>query len=378
MLLSGLLHIFLPNGFIRRRFRGARGVLSAVTLGIPLPLCSCGVVPAGIGLKNEGASDGASIGFLISTPQTGVDSILVATSFFGWPFAIFKMLAALVTGVVGGLFAERTDKNSLSADAPKKQCDTPKSNASFNEFIAHSVEILRSIWLWLLVGIVISAVIENWMPKEWIESVGSWGVLPAMLLVLVFSTPLYVCATASVPIAAALVAGGMPPAAAMVFLMAGPATNATTMGAIYGKFGTRTLTIYLGSVIAGSMLFGFTFDWLLTTEAATGAVHVHDHTSWIAIASGTVIALLMGWFALESIGKLFRSGPKNSDDAKELLVDGMNCHSCVSKLERELKKNPKVNSAMVQLNPGKAIVTGAIEVHELRQVVTGAGFTPVE
>ena len=100
MLLSGALHVFLPDGFVQRKFQGLGGILKAVVLGVPLPLCSCGVIPAGIGLKNQGASDGAAVGFLISTPQTGVDSVLVSASFFGWPFALFKVAAALITGFV--------------------------------------------------------------------------------------------------------------------------------------------------------------------------------------------------------------------------------------------------------------------------------------
>ena len=109
MLLSGLLHVFLPAGFVRKKFQGAIGVVKAVLLGVPLPLCSCGVVPAGIGLKNQGASNGASVGFLISTPQTGVDSILVSASFFGWPFAFFKMAVAAITGVIGGWITDRVE-----------------------------------------------------------------------------------------------------------------------------------------------------------------------------------------------------------------------------------------------------------------------------
>ena len=130
MLLSGLLHVGLPKDFVRRKFQGFSGVVKSVLLGVPLPLCSCGVVPAGIGLKNQGASDGASVGFLISTPQTGVDSILVSASFFGWPFAIFKMFTAAVTGLIGGALADRVspaaelpDSTGL-ADANNSGCST--------------------------------------------------------------------------------------------------------------------------------------------------------------------------------------------------------------------------------------------------------------
>ncbi|MFC1759780.1 permease [Planctomycetota bacterium] len=101
-ILSGVLHLFLPQATIKKYLNGRSGVLRAVIFGIPLPLCSCGVVPAGIGLKKDGASDGAAIGFLIATPQTGVDSIVASAGILGWPFALFKVVAALVTGVFGG------------------------------------------------------------------------------------------------------------------------------------------------------------------------------------------------------------------------------------------------------------------------------------
>ncbi|MFT5442843.1 MAG: uncharacterized membrane protein YraQ (UPF0718 family), partial [Myxococcota bacterium] len=107
MVVSGLLHGLLPRDFIKRQLQGRTGIAKAVSLGIPLPLCSCGVIPAGLGLKRDGASNGASMGFLISTPQTGVDSILVSASFLGWPFALFKVLAAAVTGLLGGWLSDR-------------------------------------------------------------------------------------------------------------------------------------------------------------------------------------------------------------------------------------------------------------------------------
>lgn len=301
MALSGLLHVLLPKEFIRKRFRGPSGVVSAVTLGIPLPLCSCGVIPAGIGLKNEGASDGAAVGFLISTPQTGVDSILVSASFFGWPFAIFKMVAALVTGVFGGLLADRgVPPDETEQESPASTESTNKSK-HWTEAFTHAIDILRSIWIWLVIGIVVSAVIETWVPQSWIVSVNQLGLFPSMLLVLLVSVPLYVCATASVPIAAALVAAGLPPAAALVFLMAGPATNVTTMGAIYGRFGPRTLAIYILSIVGGSMLFASFFDWVITSSVSNSALHAHDHTHWISVVSAIILLGLIGWFAWEKL-----------------------------------------------------------------------------
>ena len=293
LVLSAALHILLPADFVRRRFHGRLGVLQAVAIGVPLPLCSCGVIPAGIGLKNDGADDGSSVGFLISTPQTGVDSILVSVSFFGWPFAIFKMLTALVLGVLGGWL---TNSVSNSQSSKAEVNDSPglpiaQSCCSGNHEHAHEdtntawwirawrhcLEIFDSIWLWLVIGIFVSALIDVAIPDEWIAKAGGLGTWGAMLLVLLVSVPLYVCATASVPMAAALVAGGFPPAAAMVFLVAGPATNASTIGAIFGRFGIRVLAIYLSVIVLGSLVFGWLFDYLLvaTVSETTGVGHAH-------------------------------------------------------------------------------------------------------
>ena len=259
MLIAGALHVLLPATLVKRKFRGPWGVIRAVAFGVPLPLCSCGVIPAGIGIRNDGADDGAAVGFLISTPQTGVDSVLVSMSFFGWPFAVFKMLSAFVLGIVGGWLTnllsveEKQIEGQLpvvgiSSEGSSACCDHdggPQANAGLlNRGVKHAVEVFRSIWFWMIIGIVVSAAISVYLPGEWMQRVGQAGSIPGMLLVLVIALPLYVCATASVPIAAALVAQGMPVSAAMVFLMAGPASNLATVGSIYGRFGIRPLLVY--------------------------------------------------------------------------------------------------------------------------------------
>ena len=146
MLISGILHVVLPKSFVRRRFRGFGGVVKSVLLGVPLPLCSCGVIPAGIGLKNDGASDGAAVGFLISTPQTGIDSVLVSASFFGWPFAIFKMFAAAVTGILGGWLTEVSGESETELDQKSVDCHT--DDGSTEETEARPA-LLRSRTAWI-------------------------------------------------------------------------------------------------------------------------------------------------------------------------------------------------------------------------------------
>ena len=135
---SGLIHAYLPRSFVAKFLRGGRGVLAGVAVGIPLPLCSCGVIPAALGLKKDGASDGATMGFLISTPQTGVDSIMVSAAFLGWPFAIFKVVGAALTGLVGGVIADKV----TTAEASEYTAEINQSGRpGFQDGVAHAMTV---------------------------------------------------------------------------------------------------------------------------------------------------------------------------------------------------------------------------------------------
>ena len=386
MLISGILHVALPKSFVRRRFRGFGGVVKSVLLGVPLPLCSCGVVPAGIGLKNDGASDGASVGFLISTPQTGIDSVLVSASFFGWPFAIFKMLAAAVTGIVGGWLTEvsgepESELDQVPGDSRTDDLSTgeistcpalPRSRTAWiGELWSHSMEVLQSIWWWLLVGVFVSALITSLGFEGIIQQVGEGGLFVSMLLMLVIATPLYVCATASVPIAAALVSSGLPPAVALVFLMAGPATNLTTMGAIRKRFGWRVLGVYLGTLIVGSFLSAFLFDWVLSARVGAGDIHGHHHNNWWSTLSAIAVLLLIGHIVLK---RFFVPQHVEDSSTVELFVAGMNCSSCVNRIETAVGKLTGVDSIRVDLGRGVASINGQVSAGEIETVVEGLGF----
>lgn len=340
---AGLLHVLLPSGFVQRNLQGRAGVFKAVALGVPLPLCSCGVIPAGLGLKKDGASDGASVAFLISTPQTGVDSVLVSASMLGWPFALFKVVSAALLGIVGGLLAGSGQGPAAPAKVEKKPRPTWKAG------ITHSVEMLRSIWGWLAFGVVASAAITVLVPTGSLSSMSAAGGLLAMGAVLAISVPLYVCATASVPIAAALVAGGFPPGAALVFLIAGPATNVATLGAVYGAFGKRIVAVYLGTIVIGSVTLGSAFDFLL--DGTVVAAHVHG-SSPVAAACAVALALAMAFFAVESAARRLRRPPKGL----VLSVEGMTCGGCAKKVERAILEVPGVNAALVSFDEKSATV----------------------
>jgi len=367
---AGLLHVLLPRDFARRQFRGASGVAKAVALGVPLPLCSCGVIPAGLGLKKDGASDGAAVGFLISTPQTGVDSLLVSASFLGWPFTIFKCVSALVMGLAGGVATEilHTDAHEASS---LEEATAPQSTVGFFE---HVVDVIRPIWKWIVFGVVASAAITVWIPPD---AMAGWsGVHPALtgLGALVIAVPLYVCATASVPIAAALVTQGMPTGAALVFLMAGPATNIATIGAVKRAFGNRVLGVYLATVVLGSVALAYVYDAFIPFEALGTLTHEHGHPWW-AWASAVALGALFLYFVLDDLrAAVRRRAVPASSAALTLEVEGLTCNNCVRKLERALQETDGVASATVTLEPSRATVESSLTPADLEAVVRATGY----
>ncbi len=373
---AGLLHVLLPRDFVRRQLDGRWAVLKAVALGVPLPLCSCGVIPAGLGLRKDGASNGATVGFLISTPQTGVDSILVSASFLGWPFALFKVASAALTGIVGGYLADAVAPPAPPPPAASTADLDAAHGRGWRGFVTHSLEILETIWHWLVFGVVVSAAIQTYLPPGLLAGLAGHGGLLAMLAMLAIALPLYVCATASVPIAAALVAGGLPPGAALVFLMAGPATNVATIGAIYRTLGGRALLVYLGTIVGGSIGLGLAFDFVLQASAISAVGH-HHGAAWWSVASAVVLLLLVSWFALRSLaGFIRRHGSQGSSDAAiELGVDGMTCNACVARLERALLKDDEIEAVRVELEPGLARITGTASEDRIRELVERAGFS---
>lgn len=396
-LLAALLHVLLPRNLIRRQLSGYGGAVKAVVLGVPLPLCSCGVIPAGIGLKRTGASNGSAMGFLISTPQTGVDSILVSATFLGWPFALFKVAAAAVTGIAGGWWVEamKDDGAPVEDEAQAEEAVVESSSghgirytvlAKVSEMVAHGAELLQSIWRWVAVGILVSAAIEVLLPQQaWLD-LAALGTFGAAAAALVISLPLYVCATASVPIAAALVANGLPLGAALVFLMAGPATNVATVGAVYRGFGRKVTAAYLTIVIVGSLGFAVLFETLIG-GAAPRAGHAHEHTvSWWAATSAILLVLMFGWFGLQEFRRWRRNARADrwsseqvaagepGDRAVEIAVTGMTCGHCAETVESALLAAPGVQAARVDLTGGTATVWGAAAAATLREAVQDAGF----
>ena len=258
LFIAGILHEFVPRRIYANRLSGNNfsSVLWAALFGIPLPLCSCGVIPTAASLRREGASKGATVSFLVSTPQTGVDSILATASLLGIPFAIMRPLAALVTALAGGYAVNRLDKDDNWSSTDCKEKRAKKSFWKKCAGVLHYgfIEMLQDVGKWIVIGLIIAAIITVAVPDNLFSLLNGYPLLN-MLVILLISIPMYLCATGSIPIAAALMLKGLSPGAAFVLLMAGPATNMAAIFVINKILGKKSLVIYLASIIAGAIFF---------------------------------------------------------------------------------------------------------------------------
>lgn len=278
---AGLLSMLVSRKMVERHL-GGPGVLplfKAAIFGVPLPLCSCGVIPVSMSLHKQGASKGATISFLLSTPQTGVDSILVTYSLLGPVFAIFRPLVALVTGVVGGLLVNlfgKSDDAVSPVDPPGDDVPNPTWMKKFLDGMDYAfVTLPRDIGKPLLLGLAIAAIISALTPDDFFAEKLGRG-LPAMLVMMAVGIPIYVCASASVPVAAALILKGLSPGAALVFLMTGPATNAAGLATIWNAMGRRTALLYLATVAGCALAAGLLLDALVSRMEIETVSHVHQ------------------------------------------------------------------------------------------------------
>lgn len=337
-LLAGILHVWVPNQVYVPKISKSNfaSVLWAALFGVPLPICSCGVIPTSIAIRKEGASKGASVSFLISTPATGVDSILATYSLLGLPFAILRPVAAFVTALFGGVLTnfatrgESADSAELHGHSAVKhehhhhdhddhcecgdhddhceccdhddcdddcECDGHEHgccccgnqatrDATFTEKIKETfryglVNMVGDVSKWLMIGLLLGALISAFVPNELFLALREYPIL-CMICVLLLAMPMYTCATGSIPLALALVAKGITPGAALVLLMAGPATSIASMLVVGKAFGKRTLAAYLFSIAFGAMFFGFivdTFfmDTFLSAMLPQGTADCHGH-----------------------------------------------------------------------------------------------------
>ena len=397
---AGIMHAFVPNTLYKKYLGGKsfRSVFNATLLGIPLPLCSCGVIPTAMSLRKDGASKGATIAFLIATPQTGVDSIFATYSIMGLPFAILRPIAASFTALLGGFLgiklADEKEENKIMELQQSNSAETEKK--SFGEKIKNAlryafVDMMQDIGRWLVVGLVVAGIITVFVPDSFFELFAHSSLL-SMLFVLLLSIPMYLCATGSIPIAVALMLKGLSPGTALVLLMAGPAVNAASILIVSKVMGRRTLLVYLGSIIAGAMTMGLAIDHLLPREWFThpiAAIHEHSHHGlpiFNIICSAVLVILLVNAFIQRhrhshhdcNCGHC--DGDNCSCNSKEesttiLEIEGMSCNHCKASVEKALKGIAGVESVDIDLATGKAMVKGTFDTEEAIKAVEAIGFT---
>lgn len=345
-LLAGIMHAFIPKRYFTRYLSkpDLRSVVNAALLGIPLPLCSCGVLPTAMSLRKEGASKGAATSFLIATPQTGVDSIIATFSLMGLPFAVIRPIVALVTALFGGTLVNVIDKEKPEKAEEAEHCCCHHEEEEAEHCCCHHeeeeaghccchheeeeaghccchheadakqttflgkclvalryafVDMIADIGKWLVLGLVIAALITVLVPDTFF-AVFADNTWLSILLVLAISIPMYICATGSIPIAVALMLKGLTPGAALVLLMAGPAANFASILVIRKQMGLRTLMAYLAAIVGGAIGGALVIDYLLprawfTDHLVQMSAHCVEGASWFQWTCTAVLLLLLGY-----------------------------------------------------------------------------------
>jgi uncharacterized membrane protein YraQ (UPF0718 family)/copper chaperone CopZ len=383
-LIAGILYLYIKPELVERHLggRGVSQVVKASVLGVPLPLCSCGVIPVAASLRRHGAGRGATASFLISTPQTGVDSIMVTLSLLGPVFAIFRPLFAFVSGIFGGGLVNALEGDGEN-DNPAKDpaCLTCRSEGSHAgagvtgalRYGFHTLpgDINRA----LIVGIILAGLIGSLVPDDFFASVLGGGIL-AMLVMMAVGIPIYVCATASVPIAAALIAKGVSPGAALVFLMTGPATNAATILTVSRVMGRRTAAVYIATVAVCAVAGGLLLDAIYQAGSYGGmAGHAWMLPGWLKSSSAVVLAAIIVFSFFRAPGGKGDPAEAEGGASVTMRIKGMTCGHCVESVTKALMETGGVVSAHVDLKKGEAVVSGRdMETARLVEAVESLGY----
>ncbi|MBB1269625.1 SO_0444 family Cu/Zn efflux transporter [Shewanella sp. SR44-3] len=435
LILAGLLKVFVPMAWMQKQLggHGVKSVVKAALIGAPLPLCSCGVIPAAVGLRRSGASKAATTSFLVSTPETGVDSITVSYVLLGPFMAIIRPIAAITSAIVAGLLVGKDEAepskpvatsapespSNMAATPSKSSCcaskaspvviaeplvkpssssccastktdtaapelfteiaaaapvktssccastktatetavpsaipdteitktsccaSTSESNNVSKEAHSHTestdseaccaatqdtatelkdksiisrigtglhyaaTDLVRDTTMWLLVGLFFAALVQTYVPTDFLAQWGD-GIL-AMLVMVIVSVPMYICATASTPIAAGLLLAGVSPGAVLVFMMAGPATNIATLGVVVKELGKRALFGYLGGVLGVALAFGVLVNYLVDTFGFVVMPQIGEEHALLphglVVTSGIILAILMAKVIYDKIPK---------------------------------------------------------------------------
>jgi uncharacterized membrane protein YraQ (UPF0718 family)/protein-tyrosine-phosphatase len=426
VLFAGVLKQIIPEDFVSKHLgKDTFGsVIKSSLFGIPLPLCSCSVIPFASSLKKEGASSGSVLSFLISTPITGADSILATYGFFGWIFTLYRVITSLIIAIVAGILQnlfgkvpqEAEEEESCSTCGCGESCSTETGSKGFSmkKAVDYAVfDIFKDFAKPLFWGLVLGALITTFMPKDIMQYLGD-NLLVTYLLILLFSMPLYICATASLPIAASLIASGLSGGAAFILLSAGPATNSVTMGVVLKTLGKKALIIYLSVIGLFSLLFGYLFDLFFPgILSAQMTEHIEEFGLMAQLSAllmlGMMLYVLVEPYLMKKITKekmmkkspapagnmTFAAAPVKKEKRKKVLVlcTGNSCRSIIAEalINKELEGVEAYSSGVApsgRVNPNAKRVLEAHDAwddtyhsktldevmhHDFDLVVTGCG-----
>ncbi len=379
-LIAGVLHVFVPRNFYANYLSSNNklSVLWAALLGIPLPLCSCGVIPTAIGLKNEKASKGAIASFLIATPQTGIDSILATFSLMGLGFAIIRPTAALITGICGGLLVNRLVHENDINDYATSSCQVETGNKLWRVLKYAFYDMLRDIGLRLLIGLVVAALIQVAVPDEFFLSFGNQPLLQ-MLVILIIAVPMYICSTGSIPVAAALMMKGLSPGAALVMLMAGPAVNLASILVIHKTLGRRFTSIYLMTIVGFAVLFGVLLnatgiDFNVATQESC-CMSTSALPNPFKIVCATVLTLLIIFALIMKFFSKFTTNRPLDPDVTIYRVEDMHCSHCEAAVVRAVEEVAGVEKATASASANTLTIKGPATEEAIRTAVEGIGYT---
>ena len=383
--IAGLMHAFVPQKTFARHLAGTgwRSVVKSAAIGIPLPLCSCGVLPAAISMRRNGASRAASTSFLIATPQTGIDSIAATWSLLGPAFAIIRPIAALVTAVFGGIAVGKSERKNAECINCQPIAEEVAEHKKFGRKLLDAlrygfIDLVGSIGSWLVAGLIIAALITVYVPADYFTVIGSKPLL-STVTVLVIAIPMYVCATGSIPIALSLMLKGLSPGTALVLLMAGPAANFASFTLISREMGRKSAIIYLISIVVGAMTFGLIIDYVLPADWFTirnaQAMAGKEHTfSLLSTASSAVLVILL---VVTFIKGHKRKHINVSTMTKEYKIKGMHCSHCQATVVKSISSVKGVKQVDVNLSTGIATVEGEHNAEDVVAAVRDAGFDVV-
>ncbi len=364
-LMAALIKAFVPAEAMYKHLGGSGSwvTVKAALIGAPLPLCSCGVVPAALGLRASGASKNATVSFLVATPETGVDSVSFTYALMGPVMAVIRPIAAVVSAIAAGLLVGRSERQTSKTNDPKAQvassapqscceaegplanteastccdsrqvvlvkeassccsaeaastvtesggcCDNGVAEVVEADFQAPSVwmrltdglayafgKLIRDVVVWLLVGLLVAAMVQHYVPNDFFQILGDG--FGSMLLMAVIGIPMYVCATASTPIAAGFLMAGVSPGAVLVFMLLGPASNIGTLFIVKNELGARALVAYLLGLVASAFAFGFLLNYMAAAFQWSFVVGVesitHHHYNWFQWLCALIFAVLIG------------------------------------------------------------------------------------